>query len=50
VFISAQTVDDHVSAMLAKLDASTRDIAASPAARLGLAGAAEDRKHRRQTG
>jgi DNA-binding CsgD family transcriptional regulator len=41
LFISAKTVDHHVSAVLAKLDAPTRDIAASHAARLGLAPAAE---------
>ncbi len=41
LFISAKTVDHHVSAVLAKLDAPTRDVAASYAARLGLAGAAE---------
>jgi DNA-binding CsgD family transcriptional regulator len=41
LFISVKTVDHHVSAVLAKLDAPTREIAASHAARLGLAGAAE---------
>jgi DNA-binding CsgD family transcriptional regulator len=41
LFISAKTVDHHVSAVLAKLDAPTRDVAASHAAWLGLAGAAE---------
>jgi DNA-binding CsgD family transcriptional regulator len=41
LFISAKTVDHHVSAVLAKLDAPTRNVAASHAARLGLAGAAE---------
>jgi DNA-binding CsgD family transcriptional regulator len=41
LFISAKTVDHHVSAVLAKLDAPTREIAASHAARLGLVGAAE---------
>jgi len=41
LFISAKTVDHHVSAVLAKLDAPTRDVAASHAARLGLVGAAE---------
>jgi DNA-binding CsgD family transcriptional regulator len=40
LFISAKTVDHHVSAVLAKPDAPTRDIAASHAARLGLTGAA----------
>jgi DNA-binding CsgD family transcriptional regulator len=39
LFISAKTVDHHVSAVLAKLDAPTRSVAASRAARLGLAGA-----------
>ena len=38
LFISAKTVDHHVSAVLAKLDAPTRRAAASQAARLGLAG------------
>ena len=37
LFISAKTVDHHVSAVLAKLDAPTRSAAASHAARLGLA-------------
>jgi DNA-binding NarL/FixJ family response regulator len=41
VFISAKTVDHHVSAVLAKLDMPTREVAASHAARLGLAGPAE---------
>jgi len=36
LFISAKTVDHHVSAVLAKLDAPTRGAAASQAARLGL--------------
>ena len=43
LFISAKTVDHHVSAVLAKLDAPTRSAAASRAARLGLAGTAESR-------
>ncbi len=43
LFISAKTVDHHVSAVLAKLDAPTRIAAASRAARLGLAGTAESR-------
>jgi DNA-binding CsgD family transcriptional regulator/tetratricopeptide (TPR) repeat protein len=41
LFISAKTVDHHVSAVLAKLDAPTRGAAASHAARLGLVSAAE---------
>jgi len=40
LFISVKTVDHHVSAVLAKLNAPTREIAASHAAQLGLAGAA----------
>jgi DNA-binding CsgD family transcriptional regulator/tetratricopeptide (TPR) repeat protein len=43
LFISVKTVDHHVSAVLAKLDAPTRAIAASHAARLGLAGAMKAR-------
>jgi DNA-binding CsgD family transcriptional regulator len=41
LFISAKTVDHHVSAVLAKLDAPTRHVAVAHAARPGLAGAAE---------
>ena len=37
LFISAKTVDHHVSAVLAKLGAPSREVAASEAARLGLA-------------
>jgi len=37
LYISAKTVDHHVSAVLAKLGAPTRSAAASHAARLGLA-------------
>jgi len=39
LFISPKTVDHHVSAVLAKLDAPTREVAATHAARLGLVGA-----------
>ncbi len=41
LFLSTKTVDHHVSAVLTKLHAPTRNAAASQAARLGLAGAAE---------
>ena len=41
LFISAKTVDHHVSAVLAKLGAPTRNAAASRAARLGLVAAAD---------
>ena len=41
LFISAKTVDHHVSAMLAKLGAPSRSVAASEAVRLGLARAAK---------
>jgi DNA-binding CsgD family transcriptional regulator len=40
LFISAKTVDHHVSAVLAKLGAPSRGAAASKAVRLGLAGTA----------
>ena len=40
LFISAKTVDHHVSAVLAKLGATSRNVAASEAVRLGLARAA----------
>jgi len=39
LFISAKTVDHHVSAVLAKLGAPTREAATAHASRLGLAGA-----------
>ena len=41
LFISGKTVDHHVSAVLAKLGAPTRNAAASEAARLGLVAAAD---------
>jgi len=40
-FISAKTIDHHVSAVLGKLGVPTRQAAASQAARLGLASAPE---------
>jgi DNA-binding CsgD family transcriptional regulator len=40
LFISTRTAGHHVPAVLAKLDAPTREVAAAHAARLGLVGAA----------
>lgn len=41
LFIPARTADHHVRAVLAKLGAPSREVAASRAARLGLAAMAE---------
>ena len=45
LFISPKTVDHHVSAVLAKLDAPTREVAATHAARLGLVSKRELPEH-----
>src|SRR5664279_2381450 len=42
LFISAKTVDHHVSAILAKLGASSRVAAAAEARRLGLVASAQN--------
>ena len=49
LFISPKTVDHHVSAVLAKLDAPTREVAATHAARLGLVSTRELPEHRAGT-
>src|SRR5580692_6418424 len=50
LFISTMTVDHHVSAVLAKVNAPTRNVAASYAARPGLAGRREYRERRGNLG
>jgi DNA-binding CsgD family transcriptional regulator len=50
VFISAKTVDHNVSAVLGKLDAPTREVAASRAARVGLAARQKHRELHRKSG
>ena len=37
LFVSPRTVENHVSAVMTKLDASTRDKAVAKARRLGIA-------------
>jgi Bacterial regulatory proteins, luxR family len=50
LFISAKTVDHHVSAVLAKLDAPTRNVAASYPPGSGWPAPRKYREHHRKTG